>query len=77
MHDDLGLGMAFNVNGDRFPCHDDDLGDALVRKAVVDDFLAGIASHAKHKDFHGVVMSVTPLGLALSIALESRNRYGV
>lgn len=58
MHDNFGFGVAFDIYRDRFPRKDDNLGDALIGKAMVDDFLAGIASRPKNKNFHGDVSEV-------------------
>lgn len=64
MHDDLGFGVAFDIYRDRFSREDDNLGDALIGKAVVNDFLAGIASRPKNKNFHGDVSEAILVSLA-------------
>jgi hypothetical protein len=49
----FGFGVAFNIYCDRLPRQDNDLGDALIRQAVINDFWAGMASNPRDYDFHG------------------------
>lgn len=62
----FGFGVAFNIYCDRLSGQNNDLGDALVRKAMVNDFRAGMASNPGYYDFHGKMAPGICLPLPLS-----------